>query len=37
MMGKIGVHYDYEVPSSMLNAVDVGSAFERKQELIISW
>lgn len=31
MMGKICVHYDDEVSRSMLHAVDVGSAFERKQ------
>lgn len=32
MMGKICIHYDDEVPRSMLHAVDVGSAFERKQQ-----
>lgn len=37
MMGKIGIHYDDEVPSCMLHAVDVGSAFERKWEFISSW
>lgn len=37
MMGKICVHDDDEVPSSMLHAMDVGSAFDRKQELISSW
>lgn len=34
MMGKICIHYEDEVPSSMLHAVDVGSAFERKPELM---
>lgn len=32
MMGKICIHYDDEVPRSMLHAVDIGSAFERKQQ-----
>lgn len=34
MVGKICIHYEDEVPGSMLHAVDVGSALERKPELI---
>lgn len=35
MMGQICIHYEDEVPSSMLHAVDVGSAFDGKQEELI--
>lgn len=37
MMGKICVHYDDEVPSCMLHAVDIGSAYKRKEEYISAW
>lgn len=36
MMGKICIHNDDEVAGCMLHAVDVGSAFKGKQELISS-
>lgn len=34
MMGQVCIHYEEEVPSSMLHAVDVRSAFEWKPELV---
>lgn len=34
MMRKISIHYDDVVASSVFHAMDVGSAFERKQELM---